>query len=370
MNNLYRPSLKKTIEYCNIEDKIYFFQRPGVAIELKDPRSFISTVVKLLDGTKTVHEIEQILLSSFLQESQYLHKLLAVLDNEKLLEDASNISSLTDYEQIRWSRNIEFFGAYCISSDNKYSYQEKLKSTKVTVFGLGGVGSNVLYNLVAMGVYDIQAVDFDMVELSNFNRQIIYDESDIGRFKTDAAKDRVSKFAPHSNIAFIKKQISDFHEIEELISGRDIIIVSMDHPRDKIIDWFNLACVNQCIPFICGSLDSQLVTYYTIVPGVSGCVECWKTSTEKFKLVYKDIIQHKNFVAANSPNVAIMPLISLVSGFVTSEFLKIATQIGIPHSVGKLYAYDFLSSQMIIQESWQKNEDCEICSNNRFHAAN
>ncbi|OGT38470.1 MAG: hypothetical protein A3F11_05030 [Gammaproteobacteria bacterium RIFCSPHIGHO2_12_FULL_37_14] len=187
--------------------------------------------------------------------------MLTVLDKEYLLEDTDRNypTELTEYDTTRWSRNIEFFGAYCKANDNKYSYQEKLKNVRLAVLGLGGVGSNILYNLVAMGIHNIVAVDFDKVELSNLNRQIIYNESDIGQLKSEAAKNRISQFLS-ANIQFINKKMTNSEDIADVIAGQDIAISAIDHPREKIMDWVNMACVKHNIPFLCGSLDSKLVT--------------------------------------------------------------------------------------------------------------
>jgi len=71
--------------------------------------------------------------------------------------------------------------SYCllISSQNQINLPRCISP-------LAYVGSNILYNLVAMGVHNIKAVDFDKVELSNLNRQIIYNESDLGQLKSEA----------------------------------------------------------------------------------------------------------------------------------------------------------------------------------------
>ncbi|MBV9575124.1 MAG: ThiF family adenylyltransferase [Gammaproteobacteria bacterium] len=366
MNSYSKPSLKPLVEFCVIEDLIYFFHHPGIAIQMKDPSKFISSVCKLLDGKRNLAELSQELAPFFPSETPYLEKLLYVLDKEYLLEDSecNYPEKLTEYDIARWSRNIEFFGAHCKAKENKYSHQEKLKAAKVTVFGLGGVGSNILYNLAAMGVCNIKAVDFDKIELSNLNRQIIYNECDVGQLKSAVAKNRISNFLPHANIEFINKKISCSEDIEEFISNQDIVIAAIDHPREKIIDWFNLACVKKNVPFLCGSLDSRLVTYYGIVPGETGCVECWKLSKQKTGFVFQDIIQQENFISSLSPNVAIMPFISLVSGFVTNEFLKIITGIAEPQCLGKLCAFDFITSRITISECWDKNPLCSICSRN------
>ncbi|MHB1949412.1 MAG: HesA/MoeB/ThiF family protein, partial [Gammaproteobacteria bacterium] len=265
------------------------------------------------------------------------------------------------YDTTRWSRNIEFFGAHCKANDNKYSYQEKLKSTKVVIFGLGGVGSNILYNLAAMGVCNIKAVDFDEVELSNLNRQIIYNESDIGILKSVAAKNRISEFLPNSNIDFINKKISSSADIEELISGQDIVICAIDQPREAIMDWFNTACIKYNIPFLCGALDSKIATYYTVFPKKTGCIECWKTNAKKTGFIFQNLIQQEAFISSSSPNVAIMPFISIISGLISNDFLKIVTGIAEPQSLGRLCSFDFISAQITISESWEKNPDCQVC---------
>jgi molybdopterin/thiamine biosynthesis adenylyltransferase len=366
MGNYSTPRLKQSVEYCTIDNKIYFFSQPGVSIQLDDSKKFITEVCKLMDGKKTVGDIQNSLLSSFPNEIPYLEALFSALDNEYLLEDTTSnyTDKLTNYDLTRWSRNIEFFASYCKAGENKYSHQEKLKSIKVTILGLGGVGSNIAYNLAAMGVCNIKAVDFDVVELSNLNRQIIYNESDIGQLKSAIARKRISEFLPNANIDFSNVEISSSKDIENIIAGQDIVICAIDHPREKVIDWLNSACVNNNIPFLCGSLDSKLITYYSIIPGKTGCIECWKNDVDSSTLIFQKLIQNENFVSAHSPNLAIMPFISLVAGFVTTEFLKITTGISQAQSLGKLCTFDFTTSQTSVSESWKRNPKCSACSNN------
>jgi len=363
MSNYSIPRLKSLVEFCSIDNKIYFFNRPGIAIEMDDSSKFIAGVCKAMDGEKNLQQLKQSLALLFPKEISYLEALLTVLDNEYLLEDVShnNPNKLNDYDVTRWSRNVEFFGTYCKATDNKYSFQEKLKSTSVVIFGLGGVGSNVLYNLAAMGVCNIKAVDYDEVELSNLNRQIIYNESDIGQLKTRAAKNRISQFLPHANIEFVNKKISCSSDIEEIISGQDIVISAIDQPREKVMDWFNVACVKYNVPFLCGAIDSRVAICYAIIPGKTGCIECWKNSASKSTFTFQKLIQQEGFVSSASPNVAIMPFMSIVSGLIANEFLKIVTGIAEPQSLGRLCTFDFLSSQITTSESWEKNPECSIC---------
>ena len=367
MSNYFKPKLKSIVEYCRIEGKIYFFNQPGTAIEMEDPSGFIELVCKCMDGKLTFNQIQNSLSTTHPYECLYLESLLGALDDEYLLEDVvSNYPSrMNDHELERWSRNIEFFGSHCKANNNKFSFQEKLTSTKVVIFGLGGVGSNVLYQLSALGINNITAVDFDIISLSNLNRQIIYHETDIGQFKTDIAKNRISEFYKNSKLNFITKKISSSVEIENIIVNHDFVIVAIDDPRDKIIDWFNVACINQNIPFLCGSLDSKLVMCYTIIPQKTGCVECWKISQNSTNLKFHNIIQQPNFINSKSPNIAIMPLISILTGLMTNEFLKIITGIGEPQSLGQLYTFNFITSNISISEQWKINPSCPVCKRNQ-----
>src|SRR3990167_191579 len=365
MHNLSTPRLKPFLEYYSDSNKIYFFKNPGTAIEMDDPSGFISTVCKLMDGKLSLSELSQKLSISYPYESHYLGDLLNILDESYLLENtfANRSDCLTDYDASRWKRNIEFFGAYSKSNENKYELQKKLQSIKVTLLGLGGAGSHLLYDLAALGVHHIQAIDFDKVELSNLNRQILYNETDIGRFKTDVAENKMKQFAPNANIKFINKKISCSDDIEKNIRDQDIVISVVDQPRKTIIDWVNAACIKQKVTFICVAFDWKWALCYSVMPGKTGCIECWKANARKSNFLFHDFIQKEEFVEASEPNVAIVPFIAILTGLILTDFLKFVTGISKPKSFGKVWAFDFDSATMSNIESWEKNPDCHICQN-------
>lgn len=365
MNDHSTPRLKPHLEFYSNEDKVYFFKNPGTAIEMDDPSGFIASVCRLMNGHLDLPQLTQKLSLTHPYESTYLKDLLSVLDESYLLEDCSinQPDNLTDYDISRWKRNIEFFGAYSKANENKFALQKKLQSVKVTLLGLGGAGSHLLYDLAALGVHHIQAVDFDKVELSNLNRQILYNETDIGNFKINVAKNRMSQFAPNANIQFINKKISCSDDIEQLVQGQDIVISVVDQPRESIIDWVNAACIKQKVPFICGAFDWKWALCYSVMPGKTGCIECWKTNAKKSNLLFYELIQKKDFVAASSPNVAIVPFVAILTGLILIDFLKLVTGIAKPQSFGKLWAFDFDTANMSAIESWEKNPQCQICRN-------
>jgi len=363
MNNNATPKLKPFLEFYTNEDKIFFFKNPGTAIEMSDPSGFISSVCNLMDGNLSQAQLAQMLCDTYPYESKYLPDLLNVLNEQYLLEDTNKNQPniLTEYDISRWRRNIEFFGAYSKADENKYSQQEKLKTIKVTLLGLGGAGSHLLYDLAALGIHHIQAIDFDTIELSNLNRQILYDETNIGSLKTEVAKNKINSFSPNADIKFINKKISSSDDIEQLLYDQDIVISVVDQPRESIIDWVNIACVRRKVPFICGAFDQKWALCYSVMPHKTGCIECWKTSARKSNMLFHDLTKKPNFVTASSPNVAIVPFIAILTGLILTDFLKMVTGISEAKSLGKLLAFDFESTSISVVESWERDPGCLVC---------
>lgn len=164
----------------------------------------------------------------------------------------------------------------------------------------------------------------------------MYNEADIGNYKCDIAHSKALEFLPQMNIERFNKKIECEQDIEDIIFDQDFVISAADIPREKILDWVNKVCVKLKTPYICGGIDSQWATFYSIIPGVSGCMECWKKQAKNTGPIYQDIVQEDLFVHSISSNVAIMPMTSIVSGLISSEFLKIVTKITEPAALGQL----------------------------------
>ncbi|CAM4449490.1 MAG: hypothetical protein LEGION0403_FIIPPAGN_02260 [Legionella sp.] len=152
------PKVKPFVEFCWRNGIVSFFKIPGLSINLNDEAKFIYNVCCMMDGATHLDVLKEKISLIYPTESQFIEDLLTVLDNEYLIED-SFYTSVDDKE--RWSKNTEFFGSYCRANENKYQKQKSLSTIKVSILGLGGVGSNVLLNLAALGVQNFRIVDFD-----------------------------------------------------------------------------------------------------------------------------------------------------------------------------------------------------------------
>ncbi|MDL2280400.1 tRNA threonylcarbamoyladenosine dehydratase [Selenomonadales bacterium OttesenSCG-928-I06] len=111
---------------------------------------------------------------------------------------------------------------------------EKIKCSKIAVFGIGGVGTFVVEGLVRSGVTNITLVDFDKIVASNINRQIIATQNTIGLSKVAVMKDRILSINPNASVTIIEKMYTEENSSEFFQEEYDYIIDAIDTVRSKI----------------------------------------------------------------------------------------------------------------------------------------
>ncbi len=134
--------------------------------------------------------------------------------------------------------------------------QKKIKSSKVLILGMGGLGCPLSIYLASLGIGTIGMVDNDKVELSNLNRQIIYSVKDIGKFKIDIAEKKIKSINKKSKINSYKFRINK-NNIDKLIKNFDIICDGTDNFKTRIL-------INDC------SLKHKKILISAAVSGFEG----------------------------------------------------------------------------------------------------
>ena len=125
--------------------------------------------------------------------------------------------------------------------------QLKLLNSKVLVVGAGGLASSTLLYLSTIGVGTIGIIDDDKVSLTNLPRQIIYDESDIGKDKVNVAKDLLEKKNPDTKVITHKERLNE-KNAQNIIKNYDIVLDCVDNFDTKFV--INDACLALNIPFV------------------------------------------------------------------------------------------------------------------------
>ena len=149
--------------------------------------------------------------------------------------------------------------------------QLALKKSTVLVVGAGGLGCPILLYLAAAGIGKIGIVDFDIIEIENLHRQILFDESDVGRYKSIVAGEKIKKLHPYVNIEVFNKAI-DYENVTSIISDYDVIVDGSDNFATRYL--LNDACVIMDKPYIYGAVfqyEGQVSSFNVLLDNKRSC---------------------------------------------------------------------------------------------------
>ena len=245
---------------------------------------------------------------------------------------------LTEQELSRYARHLSL-------PELGQEGQNRLKRSSALIVGAGGLGSPVSMYLAAAGVGRIGLVDFDRVDASNLQRQILYGESMIGERKLDAAWRRLHDLNPHIRVETFNDAISSRNALA-LIEPYDVVIDGTDNFATRYL--VNDACVLQRKPNVYGSVyrfDGQ-VSVFDASRGP--CYRCLYPDPPPPHLV---------------PNCAEGGVLGVLPGVIgtlqATETIKLLAGIGEP-LVGRLLLFDALAMSFRSMRL-QKNANCRIC---------
>lgn len=224
--------------------------------------------------------------------------------------------------------------------------QRRVKAAKVLCVGAGGLGSPVLMYLAAAGVGTVGIVDFDVVEESNLQRQIIHGQNDIGTSKAKSAKRKIAEINPYIQVIMHDVRL-DRSNVLEIFKGYDLIIDGTDNFATRYL--INDACVLLHKPYIWGSVlrfDGQASVFWS---EHGPCYRCLHPTP-----------------AHDVPNCAeagvLGVLCALIASIQATEAIKLIIGIGEP-LIGELIIYDALA--MSFRKIEIKNDPaCVLCGTN------
>ena len=226
--------------------------------------------------------------------------------------------------------------------------QQRLKAAKVLCIGTGGLGSPLSLYLAAAGVGTLGLVDFDVVDVSNLQRQIIHFTDDVGRPKIASAEAKLKAINPELEIIRHEHAVDSSNALE-MFAGYDVIVDGTDNFPTRYL--VNDACVLLGKPNVYGSIfrfDGQATVFY---PPEGPCYRCLYPEPPPPDLV---------------PNCAEGGVLGILPGLIgvvqATETVKLILGIGKP-LVGRLLLYDAL--EMTFREmKVRKNPRCPICGPN------
>jgi len=350
-----KPQLKKSLcaVKLNKDSIIFAFTKKDSIIYNLDTDLQREIIIRL-DGNNSIKEIYNIL-----REKSIDCSIDDVMKEIEKLYDLYLLEFNADYNEDRYSRQEIFWG---IHSKDGYKFsresENKIRNTSVTLLGLGGFGSHILYSLVYAGIGKIKCIDFDKVTASNLNRQILYKEEDIGKFKTDAALENITKINKNIEYQFINRKIESKYDISELILGSDIAILAADSPRDKIFQWANEASYETKVPllFSLGFSPHFVRIGPLFIPGNTVCFSC---SIPHFKHDNDNIV---SFINDRNKQGSIIPYLSIATGIMMLEFFKHVTGFQKCMLYNGRINFNLIDYKCQI-EHFKPNKGCIYCKN-------
>jgi adenylyltransferase/sulfurtransferase len=248
---------------------------------------------------------------------------------------------LTPADRERYSRHL-------VLREIGVAGQEKLKAARVLVIGAGGLGSPSALYLAASGVGTIGVVDFDSVDVSNLQRQVIFDTASVGTAKAAAARARLLALNPHIELVAHQVELRA-DNVLQLFERYDIVLDGTDRFGTRYLA--NDACVILRKPLVSAAIhrfEGQAMTY---VPDRSPCYRCLFPAPPGEGLV------------PNCAEAGVLGVLPGVMGTIqATEAIKLIVGAGEP-LLGRLLTYDALA--MRFEEfRFKRRSDCAVCGDN------
>lgn len=246
---------------------------------------------------------------------------------------------MNDNQLLRYSRHI-------LLPEIGYEGQDKLTKSHALIVGAGGLGSPVALYLAASGVGMLTICDFDVVDLTNLQRQIIHTTQSVGINKAVSAQQTLYEINPDVNIKTIQKKSTE-QELTDLVAKADVVIDCSDNFATRYA--LNRLCVQYQKPLVSGAalkFEGQ-ITVYDMRSSTSPCYHC----------LFPDNGEDTDLRCAT--NGVFSPLVGMVGTVQAAEALKLLMGIG-ESLQGRLLLLDALSMEWRAIKL-KKDAACVVC---------
>jgi adenylyltransferase/sulfurtransferase len=246
---------------------------------------------------------------------------------------------MNDQQLLRYSRQLML--PYV-----DYAGQQKLLQSRVLLIGLGGLGSPIAIYLAAAGIGHLVLNDFDEVDISNLQRQILHFEDDIGKKKGYSAKNTLQQLNAATNITVLDTELNK-EQLSNEIKAADIVVDATDNFPIRFL--INHYCVKHTTPLVSGAairMEGQITSYQNNKG--SPCYAC----------LYPEQLANEENNNCSEQGV-LSPLVGIIGSMQATETLKILLDIGKP-LYGRLLIFDALNMEWQ-SISYHQDPDCSHC---------
>jgi adenylyltransferase/sulfurtransferase len=245
---------------------------------------------------------------------------------------------MNDDQLLRYSRQI-------MLPQVDLAGQEKLLASRVLIIGAGGLGSPAAMYLAAAGVGQLAIADFDVVDLSNLQRQLLHHSNDIGREKTASARETLLSINPDIQVTAIPRALQG-DELDAQVKLADVVLDCSDNFATRFT--VNTACVGQRTPLVSGAairMEGQLAVF-----------DSRKENSPCYNCLYKEGENEEQTCAETG---VLSPLVGIIGSMQALEAIKVMLSLG-NDLCGRLVIFDAM------QHEWRtlilpRDPACPVC---------
>lgn len=266
-----------------------------------------------------------------------------LLQNEFLIEKSNYLSDV--YKK---NREVLFFSMFK-GCDNGVKAYNNLTKKHITIIGVGAIGNIILETLARAGISNFTLIDFDTVDESNLQRQVLFNNKDINKLKVNVAKEKILEIIPTAKIK--TSNINILNNQFDLDSHSDLIICTADSSVMEIRNKINKISISRQIPVVFAGFSEYMgIIGPLLIPHKTAC---WKCITESIGKSSRDL-NHNRIIPS------LGALCNVVGSILGTELIKYFTDISRCKILGQELIYD-ISDSTINQHKWDKIPSCPEC---------
>ena len=249
---------------------------------------------------------------------------------------------MNDDQLLRYGRHIMLDGL-------DYEGQQRLLDARVLIVGLGGLGSPVALYLAASGVGELHLADFDRVDLSNLQRQVVHDESRVGQSKVESAAARLREVNPGVRLVPIEARMEG-ERLACAVAEVDLVVDCSDNFELRFA--LNGACAEHRVPLVSGAAIQWAgqVTVFDHRDSEAPCYRC----------LYREEGGDELRCAETG---VLSPLVGMIGSLQAAEAIKVLAGAGRP-LVGRLALFDLKDAEWRTVK-YRQDPDCPVCAARR-----
>lgn len=271
------------------------------------------------------------------------------------------VTQATDWNMIgddKHDRQVRFFNSFESSERDGMTLNDSLQNRSVVIVGMGGFGSWIALLCARLGVKNIIGIDFDTVEMSNLNRQILFDESSVGFSKVNAAKENLARQCPEVNFTAVNARIDHEEDLRPSLKGADFVfnpfgLLPFEDAKMHISSIVMKAAVLEHVPHL--SVGANFIgPLWT--PTRGPCLHCALLSPS---LSHVLINTEKN--AAPVLKRQFTPVISTACSMAVWEMAMFLSNSSIPRTLNGVLTVDWLSASFGSMIPVPRSLGCALC---------